>query len=350
MNSSPLPSRAPDTSAMALATRLLGQSVLAAWPVPRGGNNRIYLVDAGSACYALKRYPCQDGDGRNRLGTEFRAVELLHGAGFADVPAPIAADARESAAIYEWIDGAPVEEIGVAEIDAALDLLRRLMALSDSGAGRDLSPASAACFSVAEVLAQIEARFNRLGEALPNPPEALRRYLDDEFAPVHHILAEATEHRLRRVGIALDGVLRPEQRLLSPSDFGFHNALRRPAGGIVFVDLEYFGWDDPAKLTLDFLMHAGHALPPEMAERFEAGAVALFGACDPQFAERLAALRPLIGLIWCLILLNEFLPDTVVRRGLGADAAAATQAAQLARSRERLLRLWRRYESCQPAS
>ena len=46
-----------------------------------------------------------------------------------------------------------------------------------------------------------------------------------------------------------------EQRTLSPSDFGFHNALRRPDGRVVFLDLEYFGWDDPAKMISDFLLH-----------------------------------------------------------------------------------------------
>lgn len=350
MNSSRLPRRAPDREAMTLAGRLLGTAVLAAWPVPRGGNNRIFLVDTGSACYALKLYPRQAGDRRDRLGTEYGAIGLLHGAGFANVPAPIAASAADGAALYEWIDGAPVDEVGPSDIDAALDLLRRLTALSDSGAGADFAPASAACFSAADVLTQIEARFNRLAQTLASPPAELRRFLDDEFVPVHHILAEAARHRLQRAGVPVDGALHPGRRLLSPSDFGFHNALRRPGGDIAFVDLEYFGWDDPAKLAADFLLHPGHALSPAMAQRFENGAVALFGARDPQFADRLAALRPLFGLTWCLILLNEFLPETAARRGRDTRDGEAAQAVQLARSRELLLRLWRRYERCQPAS
>ena len=348
MNSSLL-SRTPDTAAMALAERLLGQPVLAAWPVPRGGNNRIYLVDVGTTCYALKHYPRQAGDKRDRLGTEYGAISLLHDAGISDVPAPIARSDGDGAALYEWIDGAPVDEVREAEIDAALGMLRRLAALSDDGAGADLKPASAACFSAGQVLAQIQDRFDRLGREVTAPPPALRTFLDDEFAPVHHILAEHAEHRLRRAGISVDGELASAQRLLSPSDFGFHNVLKRPAGGYAFVDLEYFGWDDPAKLVSDFLQHPGHELSPPMAERFEAGASSLFTARDPQFATRLAALRPLFGLIWCLILLNEFLPVSQARRGLDEGEVAAAQAAQLDKARDRLMRLWRRYESCQAA-
>ena len=39
---------------------------------------------------------------------------------------------------------------------------------------------------------------------------------------------------------------------MSPSDFGFHNALATPGGRLVFIDFEYAGWDDPAKLANDF--------------------------------------------------------------------------------------------------
>src|SRR5690606_39056346 len=116
-------------------------------------------------------------------------------------------------------------------------------------------------------------------------------------------------------------------------------------------DLEYFGWDDPAKLVSDFLLHPGHRLPAGQAARFEAEARALFGADDPQFEARLTALFPLYGLCWCLILLNEFLPDTRARRGLEDDVAAeAAQAVQLAKAAALLLRLWSDYESCRPAS
>ncbi|MEQ9638566.1 MAG: aminoglycoside phosphotransferase family protein [Alphaproteobacteria bacterium] len=348
MNSSLL-SRTPDTKAMALAERLLGQPVLAAWPVPRGGNNRIYLIDAGTTCYALKHYPRQASDTRDRLGTEHGAIALLHRAGFTDVPAPIARSDADGAALYEWIDGAPADEVGEPEIDAALDLLRRLVELSDNGAGEAFGPASAACFSAAEVLSQIQQRFDRLGREVTAPLPALRAFLDDDFAPVHHILADDAEHRLHRAGVPLDGKLAPAQRLLSPSDFGFHNVLRRPDGGYAFVDLEYFGWDDPAKLVSDFLEHPGHDLDSAMASRFAAGASALFAARDPHFTERLAALRRLFGLIWCLILLNEFLPASQARRGLDDDDAAAAQSAQLDKARDRLMRLWRHYESCQAA-
>ncbi len=45
--------------------------------------------------------------------------------------------------------------------------------------------------------------------------------------------------------------------IVSPSDFGFHNALLDDGGAISFLDFEYSGRDDPAKLDLRFFLSAG---------------------------------------------------------------------------------------------
>ena len=46
--------------------------------------------------------------------------------------------------------------------------------------------------------------------------------------------------------------LSPDDCCLSPSDFGFHNALVDDDGQVTFLDFEYAGRDDPAKLVSDF--------------------------------------------------------------------------------------------------
>src|SRR6266480_4587472 len=65
-------------------------------------------------------------------------------------------------------------------------------------------------------------------------------------------------------------------RILSPSDFGFHNAIRRPDGTLAFVDFEYFGWDDPAKTIVDFLLHPGMSVADTLKRRFAAAVEAAF--------------------------------------------------------------------------
>ena len=132
--------------------------------------------------------------------------------------------------------------------------------------------------------------------------------------------------------------------VLSPSDFGFHNAGRRCDGALQFFYFEYFGWDDPAKLMADFLLHPGMKLTPELKQRFHAGArIALCG--DAAFDARFPALYPLFGLCWCLILLNPFRPTYGARRSRsGANTIRAReQATQLRRARS-LLEKVKRYD------
>jgi hypothetical protein len=131
-----------------------------------------------------------------------------------------------------------------------------------------------------------------------------------------------------------------DKRCLSPSDFGLHNALRRPDGRFAFVDFEYFGWDDPVKLVADFILHPGMTLPSSLIARFRRGARRLF-ASDPDFAQRLALLEPLIALRWGLILLNEFLAEGWQARAFAGTALSQSEAKarQLAKARARTLAL-----------
>ena len=62
-----------------------------------------------------------------------------------------------------------------------------------------------------------------------------------------------------------------------PSDFGFHNSLRREDGSLAFVDFEYFGWDDPVKLTADILLHPGSPLAASQRRRFRQAVCQLYG-------------------------------------------------------------------------
>jgi hypothetical protein len=158
----------------------------------------------------------------------------------------------------------------------------------------------------------------------------LFEFLDEELTPVVQTAVAAAQKVYADAGLNFDTDLSQTQWVLSPSDFGFHNALRRPNGRLAFIDFEYFGWDDPAKLVSDFLLHPGMTLSRPFRQRFYKGSMAVYGDADPAFSARLTALYPLYGLCWCLIILNEFLPDFWARR----VAAAGTLDASVVRGRQ----------------
>ena len=95
--------------------------------------------------------------------------------------------------------------------------------------------------------------------------------------------------------------------VISPSDFGLHNALQTKGNRMVFLDFDYFGWDDPVKLASDFYWHPAMNLSEEHKSYWLKSMINLFKKKDILFEDRLKAALPLYAIRWVLIILNEFL-------------------------------------------
>jgi hypothetical protein len=321
-----------------IAARLAQTRIAAAVPARASGNNRVYAVEtAGGARLALKFYPAQAEDPRDRLGQEFGALSFLWQAGERAIPEPLAAERESHCALYGWVEGASAaEETGAGEegaVDALADFLARIQAHRDRAGAAALPTASAGIFSVRQALDQLAQRHARLSEVAGDDPK-LREFLRLSLGPAMRRAEESALGFCAAAGIEPEGELPAAHRALSPSDFGLHNALRTADGRYVFLDFEYFGWDDPAKAVNDAALHPGSAFGRASAERLVARAAPAF-AGDPRFGARLAALRPVFGAIWCLIVLNEFLPERRARRiAAGGNAhSASVLDRQLAKAR-----------------
>lgn len=326
-----------DDRILEIATALTARPVRSVERHRSGGNNRVFHVrTTDNHSFALKEYPQRSNDARDRLGAEFAALQFFEGCRIGNVPKAIAADPAAGFALYEWIDGIAVLDVTEADIDAALAFTSCLHQNRNAKGAGELALASEACLAPMEIVAQLGHRLERLNEVARSEPR-LAKFLVDEYAPAVQSVEAWARRGYQAAGGAFERPIAPEDRSLSPSDFGFHNAIRRPDGTLVFVDFEYFGWDDPVKLTSDFLLHPGMRLLPQQYERFRAGALRIYGE-KGAFAARLPLVYPLYGLRWCMILLNEFLPERwEARRRAGAhvDHDAAT-AGQLEKARERI--------------
>lgn len=276
------------------------------------GNNRLFRVvtDEGRT-YALKAYPRQATDKRDRLSTEFGALEFMQRHGIAQVPKAIAKYDVGGYALYQWIEGAAPRPDSAA-VDAAVDFVRALRRTSGAADARALPEASEACFSAQVIEAQVSARLATLQGAAGDHP-ALKEFLESTFVPAAAAAVARARDAYATMGVDYAAPIGMAQRCLSPSDFGFHNALRRDSGEVVFIDFEYFGWDDPVKLASDFVLHPGMDLPAELKTRYLTALCGIFGA-DRTFEGRLRASLPLYALRWTMILLNEFLPERWARR------------------------------------
>jgi hypothetical protein len=300
-----------------------------------GRNSGVFRVRQGDLSYALKQYPPRRSGERDRIAIEMAALRFMTGHGVGVVPRPIAADPERGYALIEWIEGGPVEPPEEADIAAATTFLGAIHGLRDEADARAQPEAAEACLSGGEIVAQIARRLERLGGVADEP--TLAAFLKDCARPLLAELAVWAERGYAEQGLSFTRPIDAAARTLCPSDFGFHNALRRPSGDLVFIDFDYFGWDDPVKLTSDVLLHPGMQLPEALKRQFAAAAIAIYdGDAEDSFHTRLPLLYPLFALRWCMILLNEFLPERWANRvnaGGAADWRAAKQS-QLDRARD----------------
>jgi hypothetical protein len=306
----------PDVAQRA-ATVLLGATAAELTRIGGGRNSRVYRLAAGGRSYALKLYFQSAQDARDRRAAEFNALHFLRRHGVHCIPEPLASDARLGASLFSFVEGelASATDTTELDIDRLSDFLVGLRTLTRVPDARLLAAASDAVFSLAALVESIEHRLRRLreirGETGTYP--LLERFIHDELQPALAVAAAWGKRLLGERGLGATTELEPLARTLSPSDFGFHNALRTVQGGLVFVDFEYFGWDDPAKMVSDFLLHPGMTVQPALRGRFLARVLRGFGA-GHAFDVRIRVAYALYALKWCTILLNEFVPEHLQRR------------------------------------
>lgn len=299
-----------------LAAAGIRASITSIAPTSVGGNNRIYRVDTTSGTFAAKQYFRHEGDTRDRLAAEYAFLAYAHAAAPGWVPRPFAQDPASGFALHEFVEGAPFAPgaIGLREIDAAIDFFRALNAPQARLAATALPPASESTFSISGHLALIGRRIEQLLVASPaSDIDRQGGVLIRDLAQSWRMLEELVLDRARLLAWDPSAPLPREQQCVSPSDFGFQNALQSRAGAIRFLDFEYGGWDDPAKTAGDFFAQLAVPVPGEHFEHFASRIMQPFP--DPEgLLARARLLRPVYQVKWCCIALNVFLPVHLARR------------------------------------
>jgi len=293
---------------------LLKEPVTSSEKTGTGSNSRVHRVETLSGKqFAAKFYFHKANASRDRLDAEYSGLSYLWENGMQCIPRPIAVNREARCAIYQYIEGTKFAPDGVKaeDIDQVVRFLGQLKAIASRSAKDIFYPAAEAFFSVRKIIENIEWRMDRLQKEAQD--EQLHVFLSGELSPFLAVLLNWCSEKAKEYGIVLDEDISAEARTLSPSDVGFHNALKNSDGRIIFLDFEYFGWDDPAKMISDILLHPAMAFGEFLKKRFATGVFDAF-AKDRDLIRRVEIVYPLFGFKWCLIFLNEFIPDELKRR------------------------------------
>lgn len=310
-------------------------------PLAGGANNRAFRVEHQTGLAFLKQYFRHPADPRDRLRAEFAFLRYANAAGLASVPRALAGDAGAGLGLFEYAQArmASAEDVTDSRIEKVIEFVRELNAERWRPAATLLLTASEACFSLEEHLSTVNRRIDRLRGIAP------RRDIDREAAdfaqssvlPLWKQVEQAARVEAIDCGFALDRAI---DRCVSPSDFGFHNVLIDAADRLTFVDFEYAGWDDPAKLICDFFCQPRIPIPTRYFARVAREIAGCAHHADATVA-RARLLLPVYQVKWVCILLNEFLRVSQERRAFSRsdDQAEARKSRQLALARLAIRRM-----------
>jgi hypothetical protein len=279
------------------------------WQPLRGGaNNRVFRLLEDEQCVFCAKVYFQEADGSSpRFATERSFYRVCADVARGSVPHAGWWDEREQVGIFEWVEGSGEVSPTAGDVAAAGRFIQSLQAAAPPNV---LGPASDACWSEVAHLESVDRRIDALAAQATQGtlPQSVAGFVQQELEPTWRAIREA---------FGPPQIHQVKQLVVSPSDFGFHNALRKLDGFWCFLDFEYAGLDDPAKLVCDFLARPGARLPDHAAGVFCAAA-----HFDKEIVARAERLLPVHRIKWSCIALNQFVPLARSRREFASAACA----------------------------
>lgn len=286
-----------------------GRGAQEAVPLGSGTNSRVFLLtDEIGRPLVAKLHHVEPSGGSPRYHREKKFYWAVQGATDGFIPEALHWDDAQSVAFLQFVRGESVVDIYERDVRQAGAFVRLLQQVDRSG----LEAASEAALQPGQHVEMVERRLALL-QTIADAEAAA--FVAGELRPAW----ERVRARLRPMESAA---------IVSPSDFGFHNALRRDEDLLCFFDFEHAGLDDPAKLVCDFFVRPGAGVSPGLVPAFCEAA-----GLKHDVKERAERLMDLYRIKWACIALNEFTDEGARRRGFAGAEEPDRRASQLAKAR-----------------
>lgn len=233
--------------------RQLGVSPDTLIPLRGGINNKVFLCSSGRKRFVLKGYASHKESEHSRYKSEVEFLRYAQNAAPSYVPRLISFDGLNQSIVLEYIKGEIFHEgfqPNKKNIYQAVEFMSALNRNFQNTGGIIMGPAAEGYLHLTEHLNNV---FNRIKKmSTQHLPATIHVEAQKSIKTLKNLFEEiqnSTKNAIER-GHCEDA-LDPRRRCISPSDFGFHNAIRTK-NGLKFFDFEFAGWDDPAKVIADF--------------------------------------------------------------------------------------------------
>ena len=289
--------------------RKLGASPDTLEPLQGGINNQVFRCVAGGNRFVLKGYAAHRAGEHDRFKAEVEFLNFARMLAPEFVPQLLGSDAASRSLVLESLEGEGFQEgthPSGEDIDCAANFLRRLNADIELAKLHVNGSAADGFLRLTEHLQNIGQRISKM--SVEHLPANLRVKADGLIKCVRRQLDHLQESAARLIAKGnCEDMLDPNERCVSPSDFGFHNAIHT-SHGIKFFDFEFSGWDDPVKAVADFDLQPRVPLSSRARALSEA-----LPQWSKSLAERYDVLFPILKLKWTCIILAVLNPDRYVQ-------------------------------------
>ena len=283
----------------------LGSSEKSLVQLQGGINNRVFRCGEAHNQWVIKGYSPLEPDKRDRMQAEVDFLRYSAEVAPGFTPGLIHADPDRRCVILEYISGTPFSEVikpSQEAIDDAVNFIQLLNADSKAGKKSILIDAADGFLSLSDHLINLYARVALLEcdhlHATVKPKAVqllaqLRNQLDQTKDLTNQLIDQ---------GLISDSIM-PEDRWISPSDFGFHNSIHT-TNGVKFIDFEFSGWDDPLKTATDFVLQPHFSIISSESPLF----FLVIDKDKPSVRKRYAVMHKIMFLKWISIILGVLNP------------------------------------------
>lgn len=286
-------------------------------PLAGGANNRVFCVQINQQKLFLKKYFRHSGDDRDRLKSEFSFSKFAWEVGIRCIPQPIGYDQELGIALFQYITGKPVIPMDINEkmIEQAIQFYLKVNQHRDLRAAKNLPFASEAYIKISDHINCVDRRLERLQNIFSETDidKLAIEFINQQLKTAWLGIKNSLQSKAVKEDIIFERNIPDKHFRLSPSDFGFHNAVLNSSGELTFFDFEYAGWDDPAKMVCDFFCQPAIPIPQDYLKMF-IEKISVDVQLPEELNERIFLLLPVYQIKWICIMMNEFLPVSKERR------------------------------------
>lgn len=280
--------------------RRLGANPDLITPLQGGINNQVFRCYANGQALVLKGYVSDRADSYERFIAEVGFLRYANEIATEFVPLLLHSDETTQSVVLEYLEGELFKEgahLSQEDIDQAVSFMYRLNADPAAARVKIVKCASEGFLCLTEHLQNVNERIAEMGsDHLPTCLQGQAK------GAIHALERQYEKLQIKIEQIILEGecedALKLSERCVSPSDFGFHNAIRTRTG-VKFFDFDFAGWDDPAKTVADFDLQPRVPVGQrtlELRSGIPLWSVSLEARCETLF--------PILQLKWACIILS----------------------------------------------